>query len=108
MLTLWLLALVGRFGCFVLVGSFDCFAYVVLCRWNVDTCSQNSRRVMKAQHGRQIPPKPYFTWYAYYLGDVQDKRLFGDVRELRVRDACSVCIFSVWMYCSCYFSQYAE
>jgi len=28
---------------------------------DVDTCSQNPRRVMNAQHGRQIPRKLYFT-----------------------------------------------
>jgi len=34
---------------------------VVIRHLNVDACSQNPRRVMNAQHGRQIPRTSYFT-----------------------------------------------
>jgi len=38
-----------------------CFALVVLSRLKADTCGQNPRRVLKAQHGRDTPRIPYFT-----------------------------------------------
>jgi len=37
-------------------NRFGCFALVVLRHLNVDTCSQNPRRVMKAQHGSERWP----------------------------------------------------
>jgi len=57
-----------RLGCrlctIVLVECFMStfyFALVVLQNWNVDMCSQNPGRVIKAQQGRQTPRIPYFT-----------------------------------------------
>jgi len=44
-----------------LVSRFSCPLLVVLCHLIVDKCNRNPRRVMKTQHGRQIPWKLYGT-----------------------------------------------
>jgi len=34
-----------------------CFAFVVHCHTNVDTCSQNHSKVIKAEYGKQVTDK---------------------------------------------------
>jgi len=43
------------------VRRFCCFTLAVNFNWNMDTCSQNRRRVMKTLHGRHVHRKLYFT-----------------------------------------------
>jgi len=50
--------------CFM--NKFGCFAVVVLRNLNADKCSYNPCRVMKAQHGRQIPTFYLLTLLTYF------------------------------------------
>jgi len=59
------------------------FYHYVLWNLDIDKCSLNPCKVMKAQHVRQIPWIPYFNSYTWVLSGLRSRRFLGGVGFLR-------------------------